>query len=155
MARVEDAWARIDIYSAAQAIKGFGTGIFPSHWLEMTKSRLYEGDEGATWTLHRVVRDLLCAFTPICPFFTHYLSSTLYGKSSIDVRSFPRLPSNTVGKEAESMRALTPVISEFNSMVWKLKKDSGLSLKSPVSDVSIPPELSIIENTLVQMHSIE
>jgi len=155
MARVEDAWARIDIYSAAQAIKGFGTGIFPSHWLEMTKSRLYEGDEGATWTLHRVVRDLLCAFTPICPFFTHYLSSTLYGKSSVDVRSFPRLPSNAMGKQAESMRALTPVISEFNSMVWKLKKDSGLSLKSPVSDVSIPPELSIIENTLIQMHSIE
>ena len=155
MARVEDAWARIDIYSAAQAIKGFGTGIFPSHWLEMTKSRLYEGDEGATWTLHRVVRDLLCAFTPICPFFTHYLSSTLYGKSSVDVRSFPRLPSNAMGKQAESMRALTPVISEFNSMIWKLKKDSGLSLKSPVSDVSIPPELSIIENTLVQMHSIE
>ena len=155
MARVEDAWARIDIYSAAQAIKGFGTGIFPSHWLEMTKSRLYEGDEGATWTLHRVVRDLLCAFTPICPFFTHYLSSTLYGKSSVDVRSFPRLPSNAIGKEAESMRALTPVISEFNSMIWKLKKDSGLSLKSPVSDVSIPPELSIMENTLVQMHSIE
>ncbi|SVA17806.1 uncharacterized protein METZ01_LOCUS70660 [marine metagenome] len=155
MARVEDAWARIDIYSAAQAIKGFGTGIFPSHWLEMTKSRLYEGDEGATWTLHRVVRDLLCAFTPICPFFTHYLSSTLYGKSSVDVRSFPRLPSNAMGKQAESMRALTPVISEFNSMIWKLKKDSGLSLKSPVSDVSIPPELSIIENTLIQMHSIE
>ena len=155
MARVEDAWARIDIYSAAQAIKGFGTGIFPSHWLEMTKSRLYEGDEGATWTLHRVVRDLLCAFTPICPFFTHYLSSTLYGKSSVDVRSFPRLPSNAMGKEAESMRALTPVISEFNSMIWKLKKDSGLSLKSPVSDVSIPSELSIIENTLIQMHSIE
>ena len=155
MARVEDAWARIDIYSAAQAIKGFGTGIFPSHWLEMTKSRLYDGDEGATWTLHRVVRDILCAFTPICPFFTHYLSSTLYGKSSVDVRSFPRLPSNAIGKEAESMRALTPVISEFNSMVWKLKKDSGLSLKSPVSDVSIPPELSIMENTLVQMHSIE
>ena len=155
MARVEDAWARIDIYSAAQAIKGFGTGIFPSHWLEMTKSRLYEGDEGATWTLHRVVRDLLCAFTPICPFFTHYLSSTLYGKSSVDVRSFPRLPSNAIGKEAESMRALTPVISEFNSMIWKLKKDSGLSLKSPISNVSIPSELSIIENTLVQMHSIK
>ncbi|MDP7329429.1 MAG: class I tRNA ligase family protein [Candidatus Thalassarchaeaceae archaeon] len=155
MARIEDAWARIDIYTAAQAIKGFGTGIFPSHWLEMTKSRIYEGDEAATWTLHRVVRDLLCAFTPICPFFTHYLSSTLYGNSSVDARSFPRLPSNAIGKEAESLRALTPIISEFNSMVWKLKKDSGLSLKSPISNVSIPSELSIIENTLVQMHSIK
>ena len=155
MKRVEDAWSRIDIYTAAQAIKGFGTGIFPSHWLEMTKSRLYEGDEAATWTLHRVVRDLLCAFTPICPFFTHYLSSTLYGKSSVDARSFPRLPSIAMGKEAEALRALTPLISEFNSMVWKLKKDSGLSLKSPVSNVSIPSELTIMENTLVQMHSIE
>ncbi|MEC8874217.1 MAG: class I tRNA ligase family protein, partial [Candidatus Thermoplasmatota archaeon] len=102
-----------------------------------------------------VVRDLLCAFTPICPFFTHYLSSTLYGKSSVDARSFPRLPSIAMGKEAEALRALTPLISEFNSMVWRLKKDSGLSLKSPVSNVSIPSELTIMENTLVQMHSIE
>jgi valyl-tRNA synthetase len=155
MAQVEDAWTRIDIYSAAQAIKGFGTGIFPSHWLEMTKSRLYDGDEAATWTLHRVIHDLLCAFTPICPFFTHYLSTTLYGKSSVDARAFPRLPTVVMGEEAESLRALTPVITEFNSMVWKLKKDSGLSLNSPVSDVSIPLELSIMENTLVQMHSIE
>jgi valyl-tRNA synthetase len=155
MAQVEDAWTRIDIYNAAQAIKGFGTGIFPSHWLEMTKSRLYDGDEAATWTLHRVIRDLLCAFTPICPFFTHYLSTTLYGNSSVDARSFPRLPTVAMGEEAESLRALTPVITEFNSMVWKLKKDSGLSLNSPVSDVSIPLELSIMENTLVQMHSIE
>jgi hypothetical protein len=60
-----------------------------------------------------------------------------------------------MGEGAEALRALTPVISEFNSMVWKLKKDSGLSLKSPISNVSIPPELSIIESTLVQMHSIK
>jgi valyl-tRNA synthetase len=155
MAKVEDAWARIDIYTAAQAIKGFGTGVFPSHWLEMAKSRLYEGDDAAAWTLHRVVRDLLCSFTPICPFFTHYLTSTLYGKSSVDARSFPRLPSETMGNDGESLRALTPLISGFNSMVWKLKKDAGLSLKSPVSGVSIPSELSIIGDALVQMHRIE
>ncbi|MED5271533.1 MAG: class I tRNA ligase family protein, partial [Candidatus Thermoplasmatota archaeon] len=41
---VKKSWERIDIYSAAQSIKNFSTGIFPSHWLEMAKTRLYEGD---------------------------------------------------------------------------------------------------------------
>ena len=85
MGRVQEAWSRIDIYTAAQSLKGFGTGVFPSHWLEMSKSRLYDGDAAAAWTLHRVVRDLLSALSPICPFFCHYLSTTLYGSSAVDV----------------------------------------------------------------------
>ena len=155
MTRVEDAWSRIDIYTAAQTIKGFGTGIFPSHWLEMSKSRLYDGNAAAAWTLHRVVRDLLCALTPICPFFTHYLSTTLYGHSAVDARSFPRLPSGAVGEDADTLKELTPAVSDFNSSIWKLKKDSGLSLKSPISNISIPPELSMLEDSLVRMHNIE
>ena len=121
----------------------------------MTKSRLYDGNAAAAWTLHRVVRDLLSALTPICPFFTHYLSTTLYGHSAVDARSFPRLPAGAVGEGADALKALTPVISDFNSSVWKLKKDSGLSLKSPISNISIPPELSMLEDSLVRMHSIE
>jgi valyl-tRNA synthetase len=155
MARVEDAWSRIDIYTAAQSLKGFGTGVFPSHWLEMSKSRIYEGDESATWTLHRVVRDLLSALSPICPFFSHYLSTTLYDSSAVDVRSFPRLPAIVDDEGAEDLRALTPIISEFNSMVWKLKKDSGLSLKSPISEIIVPNKLSALQDSLIRMHSIE
>jgi len=155
MARVEDAWSKIDIYTAAQSLKGFGTGVFPSHWLEMSKSRLYDGDELAAWTLHRVVRDLLSALSPICPFFSHYLSTTLYDNSAVDIRSFPRLPAIVDVEDAEALRALTPKISEFNSMVWKLKKDSGLSLKSPISGIVVPRELSALQNSLVRMHSIE
>jgi len=155
MARVEDAWSKIDIYTAAQSLKGFGTGVFPSHWLEMSKSRLYDGDESAAWALHRVVRDLLSALSPICPFFSHYLSTTLYDSSAVDVRSFPRLPAIVDVEGAEALRALTPKISEFNSMIWKLKKDSGLSLKSPISGIVVPHELSVLQNSLVRMHSIE
>jgi valyl-tRNA synthetase len=155
MARVEDAWSKIDIYTAAQSLKGFGTGVFPSHWLEMSKSRLYDGDESAAWALHRVVRDLLSALSPICPFFSHYLSTTLYDSSAVDVRSFPRLPAIVDVEGAEALRALTPKISEFNSMIWKLKKNSGLSLKSPISGIVVPHELSVLQNSLVRMHSIE
>ncbi len=155
MGRVQEAWSRIDIYTAAQSLKGFGTGVFPSHWLEMSKSRLYDGDAAAAWTLHRVVRDLLSALSPICPFFSHYLSTTLYESSAVDVRSFPRLPAGVVGEDADAMRALTPIISEFNSAVWKSKKNSGLSLKSPISGIVVPSELSALEDSLVRMQSIE
>jgi valyl-tRNA synthetase len=155
MERVEDAWSRIDIYTAAQLLKGFGTGVFPSHWLEMSKSRLYDENESAIWTLHRVVKDLLSAISPICPFFSHYLSTTLYGSSAVDVRSFPRLPSVVNDEDAVALRALTPIISEFNSAVWKSKKEAGLSLKSPISGIEIPAELSELRNSLVHMHSIE
>jgi valyl-tRNA synthetase len=155
MGRVQEAWSRIDIYTAAQSLKGFGTGVFPSHWLEMSKSRLYDGDAAAAWTLHRVVRDLLSALSPICPFFCHYLSTTLYGSSAVDVRFFPRLPTGAIGEDADAMRALTPIISEFNSAVWKSKKDTGISLKSPISGIAIPSELSALEDSLVRMHSLE
>ena len=155
MGRVQEAWSRIDIYTAAQSLKGFGTGVFPSHWLEMSKSRLYDGDDAAAWTLHRVVRDLLSALSPICPFFSHYLSTTLYESSAVDVRLFPRLPAGVVGDDADAMRALTPIIAEFNSAVWKSKKDSDISLKSPISGIVIPSELSALEDSLVRMHSIE
>ena len=29
--------------------------LLPSHYLEMVKSRLYDDDEAAAWTLHRIV----------------------------------------------------------------------------------------------------
>ena len=68
MSKVEESWKNIDIYNAGQSIKNFSTGVFPSHWLEMVKSRLYDGDEAAAWTLHRIVRDVLISLSPICPF---------------------------------------------------------------------------------------
>ena len=47
MAEVNLAWSNLDIYTATQALKTFGTGILPSHYLEMVKSRLYDGDTNA------------------------------------------------------------------------------------------------------------
>ena len=149
MSKVEDSWTKIDIYNAAQSIKNFSTGVFPSHWLEMVKSRLYDGDEAAAWTLHRIVRDLLTSLSPICPFFTHYLSTTLYRHSSVDVRKFPDI----IESKSELLNLTNPVI-EFNSEVWKLKKDSGISLNTEISNVKIPEELTILSESLTRMHRI-
>ena len=155
MAIVKNAWEDVDIYTAAQTIKSFGTGIFPSHWLEMSKTRLYEGDVSATWTIHRIVRDLLSAFSPICPFFTHYLSTTIYDYSAVDARVFPRLPVFPGTDLFEDLRAKTKSLEEFNSYVWKEKKDRGLSLKSPLQGIQIPESLLIFSNALIQMHNLD
>ena len=53
-------------YSGSQDIRNW---ILPSHWLEMAKSRLYDGDQHAAWTIHNILRDFLAAFSPVCPFF--------------------------------------------------------------------------------------
>ena len=115
----------------------------------MVKSRLYDGDEAAAWTLHRIVRDLLTSLSPICPFFTHYLSTTLYRHSSVDVRKFPDI----IESKSKLLNLTNPVI-EFNSEVWKLKKDSGISLNTEISNVKIPEELTILSESLTRMHRI-
>ena len=155
MERVSNAWGSLDIYNAAQAIKGFWTGVFPGHWLEMAKSRLYEGDPSAEWTLHRIVRDLMTVFSPICPFFTHYLSTEIYGLSSVDVREFPLTPYSALSQNPRDLTELTPSIIEFNSMVWRAKKEGGFSLKSPISGISVPDNLELLSDALSSMHSLE
>ena len=150
MSRVETAWTGLDIYTATQALKTFGTGVLPSHWLEMSKSRLYDGDVNAAWTIHRIVRDLMSALSPVCPFFTHHISSTLYQQSAVDIREFPaRTPDD------ENLRELTSAIEEFNGSTWRQKKDSGLSLNTPISGIDIPDELSEFTSILTQMHKLE
>jgi len=150
MDKVEKAWSNLDIYTATQGLKTFGTGILPSHWLEMSKSRLYDGDTNAAWTIHRIVRDLMSALSPVCPFFTHHISSTLYEQSAVDVREFPpRTP------EDEELRKLTSIIEEFNGSTWRQKKDTGLSLNAPISGIEIPEELNEFKMILTQMHKLE
>jgi len=150
MNKVKSAWESLDIYTATQNLKTFGTGILPSHWLEMSKSRLYDGDSKAAWTIHRIVRDLMAAFSPVCPFFTHHISKTLYDKSAVDVRGFPALT-----PDDEDLRELTSSIEDFNGRTWKAKKDAGLSLNVPISGVLVPENLNEFSSILTQMHKLE
>ena len=150
MEKVENGWSELDIYTATQALKTFGTGVLPSHWLEMSKSRLYDDDVNAAWTIHRIVRDLMAALSPVCPFFTHHISESLYGISAVDVREFPvRTPPD------DTLRALTAAIEDFNGATWRTKKEAGLSLNVPISGIVIPDVLSEFTSILTQMHKLE
>ena len=158
MVTVEQAWTNLDIYTATQALKTFGTGILPSHYLEMVKSRLYDEDKAAAWTLHRMVRDFMTMFTPVCPFFTHHISSTIYGASAVDVDAFPSQPYPSVASgtaRGDELRALSATIQTFNGDTWSHKKEQGISLNQPVSGVEIPKELEPFTAILTRMHHLE
>ena len=149
--KAKTGYSELDIYTAAQGIKTFSTGVFASHWLEMAKTRLYNEDVSATWTLHRIFRDLLSILSPVCPFFTHHLSTTLYEKSSVEIDIFPKSPIS----DTKSWTDITESLVDFNSIVWKAKKDAGVSLAAPISGHKVPESLKDIEQALVSMHKLE
>ena len=158
MHTVETAWSDLDIYTATQALKTFGTGLLPSHYLEMVKSRLYDDDKAAAWTLHRIVRDFMAAFSPVCPFFTHHISSTVYNTSSVDVDAFPSAPLADVAhgtKEGTRLCGLSHALQEFNGQTWAKKKEAGISLNQPIADVPVPDDLNEFAATLTRMHQLE
>ena len=149
--KVKKSWQAIDIYNATQAIKTFGTGILASHYLEMVKRRLYDDDVAAAWTIHRIVRDLMTVFSPVCPLFTHHISSTIYGTSSVDIRSHPEPIEITFEGDSDT----TEEIISFNAMVWKAKADAGTSLAAPITGIEIPDKISKFTKVLSSMHNIE
>ena len=157
MSEVKSAWTNLDIYTATQTLKTFGTGILPSHYLEMVKSRLYDGDVKAAWTIHRIVRDFMSAFSPICPFFTHHISTTIYGTSAVEIDEFPY---NILGEHFDQQRcellmSKSNALQAFNGEVWSTKKANGISLNQPISGIAIPENLADFNSILTAMHSIE
>ena len=158
MSEVKKSWENLDIYSATQALKAFGTGVLPSHYLEMVKSRLYDDDKLAAWTLHRVVRDFMSAFSPICPFFTHHISTTIYGSSAVEVDDFPANIVDELASDSskgEALRQLTIDLQAFNSEVWSTKKENGISLNQPISGIEIPEKLQGFNEVFSRMHKLE
>ncbi len=154
MQNIKNYWIDIDIYNAAQSIKNFTTGIFASHWLEMAKTRLYSEEKSATWTLHRIVRDIITVFTPICPFFCHHISSTIYGFSSVIIDKYPD-SSILIPKELNHIGSISTKVIDFNSYIWKLKKEKSISLKSPISGIKIPKDIEVLSEALTNMHNLE
>ena len=73
----------------------------------------------------------------------------MYGNSSVDVREFPAIISSD-----KDLLKLTDSLIEFNSEVWKTKKDSGISLNTEISDIIIPEELEVLTTSLNRMHRI-
>jgi valyl-tRNA synthetase len=149
-----EGYENFDFFIPAIAIREFTWNLFASHYVEMAKSRAYghgfnEKEQKAAWhTLHLVLKTLLRLFAPIAPYITEYVWGELYGKESIHLESLPK------PEWKFDFEKFTGQITEFNTNIWKTKKDKGLSLKTEIK-IKIPKELKQFEKDLVMMHNIK
>jgi len=151
--RCLEGYRDFNFFIPATALKNFAWNIFADHYIEMSKQRAYgrgfsKEEQRAAWlTLHEVLKTILLLLAPIIPFFTDYVWRRLYSRRSIHRERFPR-PRWSVG-----YAGYTEDLIRFNSMVWRMKKERGLSLKDPIK-VEIPRRLKPFEGDLVAMHNI-
>ena len=60
-----------------------------------------------------------------------------------------------VNKKVKTPKWLTETLMGFNSVIWKYKKDKGLSLNSELEKVVAPESLKELERDLKAMHKIK
>ena len=100
----------------------------------------------------------IAAFSPVCPFFTHHISSTVYGSSAVDVDAFPEPAMKDVAHgtdEGSRLCDLSHTLQEFNGQTWAAKKEAGVSLNQPISGIFVPDDLAEFSPTLTRMHQLE
>ena len=159
-------YAEYNFFIPAIAIREFTWNVFAAHYIEMVKGRAYgigfsDGErQAAVHTLHVALHTILKLLAPITPFITEYLWQELYapqsGGKSIHTERHPEPAGLAGGGEGEgggSASDVTKSITEFNSMVWNMKKSGNLSLKDQIS-VEIPERLRPFGRDLATMHNI-
>ena len=58
-------------------------------------------------------------------------------------------------KRGKSNLKLVGELREFNSLVWKTKKDGGKSLRDGVAGIEVPKSLKDFEKDLMACHRLE
>jgi valyl-tRNA synthetase len=145
-----------DFHNPVVRILNFIRDEFASHYVEIVKRRAYNNDENtkfsksernaAVKTLRDSLKTILELLYPVNPALTHFIYEQLYSESILE-KTFPQ------EKKIES-RINTPAVIEFNSAVWKAKKDNELSLKDAIAKAVAPEELSSVEKELKATHNI-
>ncbi len=142
----------------ANEIRDFVWNIFAPHYVEMVKTRAYnidktfnESNQKAAWfTLNKCLKTIVLLLAPICPFITDHIWRQLYAESSVHLEKLPRKTTRTLRGPDKT----TAVLSEFNSAIWKFKKDRKMPLNSPLSKVYAPKEIRQMKEDLQSMHKI-
>ena len=93
----------------------------------------------------------MTVFSPVCPLFTHHITTTIYSTSAVDIRAHPQPIEIEFNKDS----SITNEIISFNAMVWKAKADAGTSLAAPITGITIPETISEFSQILTSMHKIE
>lgn len=144
-----DGYSRFNFFVPSNRVREFVWNLFAPHYLEMAKRRAYDGDAAAQWTLQSALRACVLLLAPIAPFLTYRIHQSLWGADVHHARlpePFPDVSEAHAGK--------TAAVQQFNSDVWRRKKEKGLPLSAPLAEVEIPAELAVFQRALREMHHL-
>ncbi len=157
IAYCNERYEKYDFHNPATRLKNFLWETFASHYVELVKNRAYnEGEKftksqqnSAIFTLGYCLDSLLKLMTPVIPFVTHKIYTSLHGKE-IHLEKFPEPASTGLFTEFSKEELM-----ELNSSVWKFKKDKGMSLKAELQEIVVPENFRCIEKDLMFTHNIK
>lgn len=152
----DEEYSKLDFFQTTNEVRNFVWNKFASHYIELVKQRAYntngffseEEQKSAWYTLHLILKNILLVLHPVTPFITDYLWRKLYSDKNIVLERFPE------PIEIGDVESLLEDIMTFNSLVWKNKKERGLSLKEEVNKVVTSSKLKIFEKDLKAAHNI-
>ena len=150
----EKNYEKYDFYNPSIKLRYFLWEIFASHYIEIVKARAYNQEknfsksesDSAKYTLYFLLERLLVLFYPVIP----QITTTIAKEMKIDLLE-TEFPKAKIGK---SDLKLVEKIMGFNSEVWKVKKEKGISLRDEISEVKIPKDLKNFEKDLISCHKI-
>ncbi|MFW9831567.1 MAG: valine--tRNA ligase [Candidatus Thorarchaeota archaeon] len=153
--RAKAGYAKLDFIIPSREIRIFTWDLFANHYLELVKGRAYSEQDkagrNAAWsTLHTVLQAILKLLAPICPYITDKIHRELYdSKISIHKHQFPELTKDVKGDHP------TETLIQFNTEIWKHKKDHQMSLREALPTVKAPKKLKPYSSDLQRMHNIK
>jgi valyl-tRNA synthetase len=152
----KEGFEKYDFHNPVVHIINFIRDEFASNYVETVKRRAYNNDptikftlaqrNAAVKTLRDTLRTLLELLYPINPAMMIFIYKQLFN-DDVTKKKFPNTRGNTSTIKGNEM-------IEFNSAVWKVKKDNNLSLKDPVKKAIAPKSLASVETELKAMHNI-
>jgi valyl-tRNA synthetase len=150
-------FAKYDFHNPVVRIMNFVRDDFASNYLEIVKRRAYNNDEnvnfttaqknGAIKTLQYVLGTVLEIMFPVEPALNSFIYKTLFNED-LTTKPWPEF-------EEIKSEIVSDDLINFNSSVWKAKKDASLSLKDEVKKAIAPSSLTLIEKELCAMHNIK
>jgi len=143
-----------DFHNPVLSLRNFLWGIFASHYVEIVKSRAYNTEkkfgedesDSARYTLHFLLERLITLLYPVIPQITSVIAEEK-GINLLETK-FPK-----AGKRKSNLKLIWE-ITNFNSEVWKMKKEKGISLRNAIHGIKIPKNLKKFEKDLATAHNL-
>lgn len=148
----KESYENYNFHEPALKLRYFLWEIFASHYLELVKARAYNESKeftqaesnAALSALYSIFERLVLLLNPIIP----QVAALIAEDFNISLEQFPK------AKESSGSFDIIQKIRDFNSNVWKTKREKGISLKEPIEKIAIPAELKPFANDLKAAHNL-